>query len=392
MTENQKRILVPCPTFYANGPIFYLIIMNLFNEQEKKAIKQEINEIANNSPLAPSTILTRTTALITILTELGSFDPDALHAWLNEKINLRTGQKINGHGKNRYIIALKWYLKQTKLVYGADQLYSQFKKYKVPRSPGKAISIEQFEYVVQFAPDELHELAFRVLFETGMRPHELLSVRFSDIKFNAGQNGNPYASITFQDSNPITPSGKNKTGGRTVFIDDNHETLLSLYEKESIRKDFLMEQRVFPWDHGYLSRTFCRMKKDAKDCQDDPEDAEYDNDSRDEYDINDEISLNFRLYDLRHTAITHFYKIGIPDQIIRKSVGWSPASKMPNTYVHIQEMQVTEVFRQFSDKNLSRFSKSFQDKPSVRVNVCSSGFTDNKHIPIGKIILDRRCQ
>lgn len=331
---------------------------------------KEIGQMTEKKSLASSTYQSRVTALTTILNELGTFDPEALHQWLNEKINPRTKTKLSGHGKNRYIIALKWYLKHTQLIYGAKELYQQLKKYAAPKSPGKVISTEQLEYVLQYAPDDLHDLAFRILFETAMRPHELLSVRFSDITFFKEHR---YATLTLQDDNPTTPLGKNKTGGRVVCIQDSYQELLALYTMKKEVQGFKKDERVFPWGHAYLTRKFIEMKQRAKKIEVDAS-AQVRRD--------DEL-LNFRLYDLRHTAITRYYTRGIPNQVIRKAVGWAPASKMPNTYVHIQSTNVIEKFLMYSDTNPPPGSNGSQKMRGERV--CKPDLLDKK--PIGSFNL-----
>ncbi|MHA1428716.1 MAG: hypothetical protein ACTSQI_22285 [Candidatus Helarchaeota archaeon] len=52
-----------------------------------------------------------------------------------------------------------------------------------------------------------------------------------------------------------------------------------------------------------------------------------------------------RLYDLRHAAITDMYLQGFIDQEVRALVGGSPASRMPNVYVHVQERHLLTACR-----------------------------------------------
>lgn len=308
--------------------------MNQFTANQKAAIKQELHQIEKHSSLASSTLRSRISALNTLLDEVGSFDLELISQWLQGKINSQSGAKLSGHGKNRYIISLKWYLKHTKLIFGASELYLQLKKYPTPKSPGKAIKDDQFETVIQYAPDDLHDLAFRCLYETAMRPHELLSIRWCDITFHSEFGG--YAMISLQDENPTTPSGKNKTGGRIIYIKDQYQGLYSLFQEQKWGTEVQKDSQVFPWNHQHLSRIFIGMKNMAKAI-------ESEGGSRNKGEHGNEL-FQFRLYDLRHTAITRMYAKGIPDQIIRKAVGWAPASKMPNTYVHIQTAQLVEKF------------------------------------------------
>ena len=53
-----------------------------------------------------------------------------------------------------------------------------------------------------------------------------------------------------------------------------------------------------------------------------------------------------RLYDCCHSAITAFFQYNWPPQVIHAIVGWRPASKMPNVYVHIGQEQIQKAINE----------------------------------------------
>jgi integrase len=238
------------------------------------------------------------------------------------------------------------------------------------KSKGTCISEEDMESILQFSPTMVHDLAYRLIFECGFRPHELLSIRVSDIrKTGSGyKNGNnetdrydngdistkdAIALVNLPDANPVTPSRKNKTGGRVVPVIQNAEPLLRLAIE--VEKTNGGMGRLFPWAHKHLSVTFCRMKSQFIDEKSREMNSEIGNlEKQNDLDTNSiqsldtafkmtkphNISVSFRLYDFRHTAITNLYLTTLSDQIIRKMVGWTPSSKMPDVYVHIKEEHI----------------------------------------------------
>ncbi|MBD3230826.1 MAG: tyrosine-type recombinase/integrase [Candidatus Lokiarchaeota archaeon] len=67
---------------------------------------------------------------------------------------------------------------------------------------------------------------------------------------------------------------------------------------------------------------------------------------------------NGRLYDLRHAAITDMYLAGYNDQEIRAMIGWTPSSRMPNIYVHVNKKHLLAACRHVQSK---RRSHIFED-------------------------------
>lgn len=179
----------------------------------------------------------------------------------------------------------------------------------------------------------MHELAFRLIRECGFRPHELLSIKISDVS----ETDEGWALIELPENNPETSSGRNKTGSRRIICVNNAQRLLDTVEKSTENED--QGDRLFPWSLGTLSVIFCRMKKKQKKLA-----------AREGW----AKLYSGRLYDLRHASITEMYLAGYKDQEIRAMVGWTPASRMPNVYVHVTERHLLDACRRVQSRRISQ--------------------------------------
>lgn len=226
------------------------------------------------------------------------------------------------HGKNNYIIAVKWLLKRSELIHLPPEEMDKLKKYKTEPS-GQVIEEDDLYRLLSYSPDRRFELAYLLMFETGIRPHELLSIRIRDVK----EQPSGLILVKIPEQNPAIPSKHNKTGSRTIVVKENATRLGDYVNFLTEREHKPDKARLFPFRHKQLSAVFCRMKRQQ----------------RSEATPSDQI-FTARLYDLRHTAITRYYLQDLPDQVIRKLVGWSPSSKMPDVYVHIKIDHITQSY------------------------------------------------
>ena len=238
---------------------------------------------------------------------------------------------LGPHGKNNYVIAVKWILKRSKLISLPPKELAKLKRFRA-ENKGRYVDEDAFYKILSYAPSDAHELAYLLMYETGIRPHEVLSLTAELVE----ERTDDLVLVKIPDINPETPSGRNKTGGRTIVIRENAKQLLAL-QKRTREADSIGSQtrnrRLFPFKQGALSVAFTRMKqKQAKEL------------------INPEGPFKGRLYDLRHSAITNLYLKKVPDQVIRKLVGWTPSSKMPDVYVHVQ---VGHLINSFHENDLS---------------------------------------
>jgi len=232
-------------------------------------------------------------------------------------------QPLGPHGRNNYITTLKWYFSRSTVAKLSPADLKSLKKERVPLKD-RDIDEEALEHLLQFSPTPLHDLAFRLVRERGIRPHELLSLRACDVS----ETKEGWALVDLPETNPATSSGRNKTGARRIIFIQNAQRLLQLAHK--VENQIGRDVRLFPWALSTLPVTFCRMKKmQAEVAAQEGWDKLY----------------TGRLYDLRHAAITDMYLQGFIDQEVRALVGWSPASRMPNVYVHVQERHLLTACR-----------------------------------------------
>lgn len=235
----------------------------------------------------------------------------------------RTGRALEPHGKNNYAIAIKWFLKRSTLLSFALADLAKIKRYKAENN-GRYIEEDVFYRILSYASSDEHELAYLLTYETGVRPHELLSITAQDVE----PRPDGLVLVKIPDDNPETPSKKNKTGGRTIVVRECAEQLVAHANKTKSAPSGSPpspRRRLFPFKNGALSVAFSRMKQRQR--------AES---------TNPETNYKGRLYDLRHTAITNLYLKGLTDQEVRKLVGWTPSSKMPDVYVHVNVNHIVD--------------------------------------------------
>jgi integrase len=247
---------------------------------------------------------------------------EEIYSWVESYVSSRTHRKLGPHGKNNYIIAVKWLLKRSELIELSLEEMNKLKKYKTEPS-GQVIEEGEFYRLLSYSPDRRFELAYLLMFETGVRPHELLSIRISDVKVQPSG----LILIKIPEQNPVIPSKHNKTGSRTIVVKENAAQISSYVNSLTEKEHKADKTLLFPFHHKQLSAVFCRMKRQQ----------------RSEAAPSDRV-FTARLYDLRHTAITRYYLQDLPDQVIRKLVGWSPSSKMPDVYVHIKIDYITQSY------------------------------------------------
>jgi integrase len=252
--------------------------------------------------------------------------------WLDSYRYGNQNKPLGPHGRNNYISALKWYFSRSKIITVDQEILNALKKEPV-KSKDRSFDEEALEHLLQFSPSTLHELAFRLIRECGFRPHELLSIKISDVS----ETDEGWALIELPENNPKTSSGRNKTGSRSIICVDNARRLLDSVENGTENRD--SGDRLFPWSMGTLSVIFCRMKKKQERIA-----------AREGW----QKLYRGRLYDLRHAAITEMYLAGYKDQEIRALVGWTPSSRMPNVYVHVTERHLLNACRRVQSRRLSQ--------------------------------------
>ncbi len=134
--------------------------------------------------------------------------------------------------------------------------------------------------------------------ETGCRPSEELTLKYANIEYtDFGVN--------------ITVSGK--TGTRTLPITDIEIVKLLLEDHKKIKDN---NEYLFNFSYSYISRVVKKMLKE--------------NDYPDTY-----------LYAFRKSKATILFS-KLPEQIVKKYMGWSKSSKMADTYSFINQNMMTD--------------------------------------------------
>ncbi|MHA1251009.1 MAG: tyrosine-type recombinase/integrase [Candidatus Helarchaeota archaeon] len=271
-----------------------------------------------------------------LLLGVEDLNPESIARWIDEYRFGPENSSLSPYGKNNYYSTIKWYLARSSLINYPKDLLLRIKKIPIKPKDRKVDDLA-LEHLLQFSPNTTFELAFRLMRERGLRPHELLSIRARDV--SRSEEG--YAVISLPDMNPAVPSKRNKTGGRTIVVVKNADRLLSLTEE--VRRRDGHNGRLFPWKNGVLSAIFYKMKRMQKKFT--------------EIEGWNKIYKG-RLYDLRHAVITDMYVQGFGDQEVRAMVGWTPASKMPDIYVHVSKKHLLDVCKRVEAKYVElRISK-----------------------------------
>ena len=194
--------------------------------KKNKEIMEEVSYILEQSGLCETTIRSKRSALDVLFRNIEYLNVNNINGFLDKFISRRTGRKLGPHGQNRYIMALKWYLGRTESFGDTSALLSDLKLRRKPKSPGKVINEAAFNEILDVMENDEQRLPYKLMYETGMRPHELSSLKVEDIKKFKKSNGDPLSRnmfiISIPRENPVTPSGKNKTGSRDVFVVDNY--------------------------------------------------------------------------------------------------------------------------------------------------------------------------
>ncbi|MHA1731460.1 MAG: hypothetical protein ACTSU5_05930 [Promethearchaeota archaeon] len=99
----------------------------------------------------------------------------------------RTGRPLGPHGRNAYRRAARWFAGNSPLVDPGtrDALLGGLALERAPLT-GSVVDDADLLALLELAPSAELELAFLVLRDTALRPHELLSVRLEDVRLQHG--------------------------------------------------------------------------------------------------------------------------------------------------------------------------------------------------------------
>ncbi|MHA1428715.1 MAG: hypothetical protein ACTSQI_22280 [Candidatus Helarchaeota archaeon] len=159
--------------------------------------------------------------------------------WLESYRFGKDKQPLGPHGRNNYITTLRWYFSRSTVAKLSPADLKTLKKERVPLKD-RDIDDEALEHLLQFTPTPLHDLAFRLVRERGIRPHELLSLRACDVS----KTEEGWVLVKLPETNPVTSSGRNKTGARRIIFIQTARKLLQLAHKVQNQKG--RDARLFP--------------------------------------------------------------------------------------------------------------------------------------------------
>ncbi len=348
--------------------------------QDIHLILTAVARTARQCQLAESTIRKKLVLLRLTLSHLPSLTAEGLNHFF-QHYRTRKGTPLRPNTRNAIRKELAWLFRHVLKVDLPPSL-QQALQCEPETTPGTTIRPQELEELLKYAPNQAFYLAFKLIHAAGLRPHEVLSLTPEGIEFSSPD----IAIIHLPEKNPKVPSGKNKTGRRPVLVLGETARLLQEYlrsrhwlaatapSSSNIPDATNHDRFLFPFAHHTLSTVFCRMKRQhdrewhhrhhasshqgPRTPQHSSQPSEGSNTSSPTPDSPSAVSptrtsaaassplRSIRLYDLRHSAATTLAIIGLPDQLLRRTLGWSPDSAMPATYIHVTASDLVSWGRQ----------------------------------------------
>ncbi|MHA1335869.1 MAG: hypothetical protein ACTSPW_08960, partial [Promethearchaeota archaeon] len=141
----------------------------------------EVRQLCAEKGLTESTVKKKICYLEKILKGIRAISAAEINGWIDSYVSEKSGKLLGPHGKNNYAVQMKWLLRRSKLIGLPGKEIAKIRRYKAKDS-GRYIEQGEFYRILSYAPDMRYELAFLLIYETGIRPHELLSVRLKDVE------------------------------------------------------------------------------------------------------------------------------------------------------------------------------------------------------------------
>jgi integrase len=204
------------------------------------------------------------------------------------------------------------------------------KKEKTPYRPSDIWDSREHAIFLKYCPDKRDRCYHAMANDTSARPHEILGLKISDIKFNITSEGIQYAEVQIRDG---------KTGPRVVplidsipylkeWINDhpvgtNPEAWLFVarrYSAYGIKLTY--SGLVYRYSYYYKTKYFPKLLDDGTVAE------------TDKAFIRNMLTKPWNLYIFRHSALTEKSQI-LPDAILRDHAGWTMSSTMPEVYLHL---------------------------------------------------------
>ncbi|EJR30056.1 MULTISPECIES: tyrosine-type recombinase/integrase [Bacillus cereus group] len=197
-------------------------------------------------------------------------------------------------------------------------------KIKEPRKRVQTLTIEQVEQVLAATTNIRDTFLIRLLFETGLRIGETLSLFLEDFKFSH-QKGHR---IRLTDRGELENSAKLKTGEREIFVSQELMDLYDDYMYDVVKELDLETNFVFvklrgknrgkPMTYGDVEALFKRLRQ--------------------------KIGLNIHPHLFRHTHATMYYQETKDIKQVQERLGHSQIQTTMNLYLHPSDEDIRKVW------------------------------------------------
>ena len=181
-----------------------------------QAVLSEVRRFCQEERVAPSTLKKKCGIFERLCRGLKDWSAAAITEWLEAYVSPRTGKPLGPHGFNNYIIQIRWFVRRSQIptiAVHAEEILKTLRRMKPPVT-GQYVEASIFDLILEQSPSTTHDLAFTLIKERAFRPHELLSIRVKDLSWYGRHEESPeFIMIHLPDANPVTSSGRNKTGG-----------------------------------------------------------------------------------------------------------------------------------------------------------------------------------
>jgi len=202
------------------------------------------------------------------------------------------------------------------------------RKEKTSYKPSDIWEAREHAIFLKYCPFKRDRCYHALARDMSARPHEILNLRFKDIKFKVTNKGIQYAEAR------IT---QGKTGPRTVPLIDSIPYLKEWMEEHPNGKSpdsfvFISQGNNYGSKltlDGLSSHYDYYKKKYFPKTLDDNTVPDYDKSI-----IRNMLTKPWNLYVYRHSALTEKSLI-LPDSALKDHAGWSMGSKMTQTYIHL---------------------------------------------------------
>lgn len=256
---------------------------------------------------------------------------------LRKSSDIDPSNKWVGTYNGRQILLLKFF----KWLYSPDEDYRKRlvpmcmqgirklpRKEKTSYKPSDIWEPREHAIFLKYCPFKRDRCYHALARDMSARPHEILNLRFKDIKFNLTNRGIQYAEVR------IT---QGKTGPRTVPLIDSIPYLKEWIEEHPNGKNpdsfiFISQGNNYGSKltlDGLSSHYDYYKKKYFMKLLDDNTIPDHDKSI-----IRNMLTKPWNLYVYRHSALTEKSLI-LPDSALKDHAGWSMGSKMTQVYIHL---------------------------------------------------------